>query len=69
VDVLISKCVEDESVGINTGDGGDLCTELGPLLITFVSGLLEKGAIPKDICLLTQVINNLFVLLISQIFL
>uniref|UniRef100_A0A914H7N1 Vacuolar protein sorting-associated protein 8 central domain-containing protein n=1 Tax=Globodera rostochiensis TaxID=31243 RepID=A0A914H7N1_GLORO len=48
VDVLIAKCVEDE----------DERNELGPLLIAFVVGLLQKGSIPKDVFIFTQLIKR-----------
>ena len=46
VDVFISMCVEEDE---------ELHNQLGPLLIGFVGALLQKGAIPRDVFLLTQV--------------
>ncbi|KAI3416743.1 hypothetical protein GPALN_004390 [Globodera pallida] len=45
---LIAKCVEDK----------DERNELGPLLIAFVVGLLQKGSIPKDVFIFTQLIKR-----------
>ena len=50
--MLISKCVEEED---EENDDIDLINELGPPLITFINGLLQKGAIPKDVYLFTKV--------------
>uniref|UniRef100_A0A914MS46 Vacuolar protein sorting-associated protein 8 central domain-containing protein n=1 Tax=Meloidogyne incognita TaxID=6306 RepID=A0A914MS46_MELIC len=57
VDMLISKCVEEED---EENDDIDLINELGPLLITFINGLLQKGAIPKDAYLFTKLIERVF---------
>ncbi|KAL3068580.1 hypothetical protein niasHT_030871 [Heterodera trifolii] len=50
VDVLIAMCVEK--------NGEDERNELGPLLIAFVVGLLQKGAIPKDVFIFSQLIKR-----------
>nr|CAD2206106.1 unnamed protein product [Meloidogyne enterolobii] len=57
VDMLISKCVEEDDV---ENEDIDLINELGPLLITFINGLLQKGAIPKDVYLFTKLIERVF---------
>uniref|UniRef100_A0A914MEX0 Vacuolar protein sorting-associated protein 8 central domain-containing protein n=1 Tax=Meloidogyne incognita TaxID=6306 RepID=A0A914MEX0_MELIC len=57
VDMLISKCVEEED---EENEDIDLINELGPLLITFINGLLQKGAIPKDVYLFTELIERVF---------
>nr|CAD2193322.1 unnamed protein product [Meloidogyne enterolobii] len=57
VDMLISKCVEEED---EENEDIDLINELGPLLITFINGLLQKGAIPKDVYLFTKLIERVF---------
>ncbi|CAK5073635.1 unnamed protein product [Meloidogyne enterolobii] len=57
VDMLISKCVEEDD---EENEDIDLINELGPLLITFINGLLQKGAIPKDIYLFTKLIERVF---------
>ncbi|CAK5073637.1 unnamed protein product [Meloidogyne enterolobii] len=58
VDMLISKCVEEDD---EENEDIDLINELGPLLITFINGLLQKGAIPKDVYLFTKLIERVFI--------